>query len=190
MGWKNYGIVLAFGVFFISALLLFSEYNTRTAEQYSVVLFKRGSKATALAKAGAATADEESASGSGSGSFKDNATLTESQRREGATEAMKEQPMKDIFSWSHINYVVSVGRGEHRRLLDDVSGYVKPGKLTLLMGSSGAGKTTLLNVLAERAEGGVVTGDRFVNGQRLPRDFQAQTYVPHAIHTSRFDNWL
>lgn len=33
----------------------------------------------------------------------------------------------------------------------------------------------MLNVLAERQSTGVVTGDRFVNGQALPPDFQAQT---------------
>lgn len=36
-------------------------------------------------------------------------------------------------------------------------------------------KTTLLNVLAERTSTGVITGDRFFNGQALPVDFQAQT---------------
>jgi hypothetical protein len=36
-------------------------------------------------------------------------------------------------------------------------------------------QTTLLNVLAERTDIGVVLGDRFVNGQALPADFQAQT---------------
>jgi len=36
-------------------------------------------------------------------------------------------------------------------------------------------KTTLLNVLAERVGTGVVSGDRFFNGQALPIDFQAQT---------------
>lgn len=30
--------------------------------------------------------------------------------------------------------------GTQRRLLDDVSGFVAPGKLTALMGESGAGK--------------------------------------------------
>jgi ATP-binding cassette subfamily G (WHITE) protein 2 (SNQ2) len=32
-----------------------------------------------------------------------------------------------------------------------------------------------LNVLAKRADTGVITGDMFVNGQQLPIDFQAQT---------------
>ncbi|KAF8888618.1 pleiotropic drug resistance ABC transporter [Infundibulicybe gibba] len=82
--------------------------------------------------------------------------------------------MTDIFSWQHIHYTVPVPGGE-RQLLDDVSGYVAPGRLTALMGESGAGKTTLLNVLAQRVGTGVVSGDRFVNGQPLPYDFQAQS---------------
>ncbi|KZP20038.1 hypothetical protein FIBSPDRAFT_1045119 [Athelia psychrophila] len=64
---------------------------------------------------------------------------------------------------------------EKRRLLDDVSGYVMPGKLTTLMGESSAGKATLLIVLAQRQSTGVVSGDRLVNGQALPEYFQAQT---------------
>ncbi|KAJ3538407.1 hypothetical protein NM688_g6524 [Phlebia brevispora] len=83
--------------------------------------------------------------------------------------------MTDIFSWQHINYTIPLGGGKHKELLEDVSGYVAPGKLTALMGLTGAGKTTLLNVLAQRTLVGVVTGDRFVNGHAPPRDFQAQT---------------
>ena len=83
--------------------------------------------------------------------------------------------MNDVFTWQHIQYDVPVGGGNTRRLLDNVSGYVAPGKLTALMGESGAGKTTLLNVLAQRQTSGVVHGDRLVNGHPLPPDFQAQT---------------
>lgn len=110
--------------------------------------------------------------------------------------ALREAPkMTNTFSWQHVNYVISTGGGKTRKLLDDVSGFVSPGKLTALMGESGAGKvrlvlcqvylgcdlnddfrkTTLLNVLAERVDTGVITGDRFFNGQPLPADFQAQT---------------
>lgn len=48
-------------------------------------------------------------------------------------------------------------------------------------------QTTLLNVLAQRVDVGVITGDRFVNGQSCPKDFQAQTYV---VHSYRGDNPL
>lgn len=86
--------------------------------------------------------------------------------------------MTHVFSWQHLKYSVPIHGEADRKLLDDVSGYVAPGKLTALMGASGAGKTTLLNVLAQRTTIGVVAGDRFVNGQALPHDFQSQTYVP------------
>lgn len=48
----------------------------------------------------------------------------------------------DIFSWQDVKYVVPIGSGQTRQLLDDVSGYVAPGKLTALMGESGAGKVS------------------------------------------------
>lgn len=53
------------------------------------------------------------------------------------------------------------------KLLDDVYGYVKPGTLTALMGASGAGKTTCLDVLAQRKNIGVITGDILV-GMYIP----------------------
>jgi ATP-binding cassette, subfamily G (WHITE), member 2, SNQ2 len=48
--------------------------------------------------------------------------------------------MTDVFTWRHLQYDVTLKKGETRRLLDDISGFVAPGKLTALMGESGAGK--------------------------------------------------
>ena len=80
----------------------------------------------------------------------------------------------EIFSWHNISYDIQV-KGGTRRLLDNVSGFVAPGKMTALMGESGAGKTTLLNVLAQRVDTGVVSGEFSVNGRTLPKSFQADT---------------
>ncbi|KAI4517501.1 ABC-2 type transporter-domain-containing protein [Schizophyllum commune] len=166
--WRNFGIVIAFGVAFTSAYFFFTEWNTKTNASSSVTLFKRGSKA-AKQLVEAAPGDEEKASG-------EKPVAAGGEVDKETEKALQEtQAMTDIFSFHHLNYTVPIAGHEERRLLHDVSGIVQPGKLTALMGESGAGKTTLLNVLAQRVSMGVITGDRFVNGQPLPMDFQAQT---------------
>lgn len=76
-----------------------------------------------------------------------------------------------VFTWQNVNYTIPYQKGE-RKLLQDVQGYVRPGKLTALMGASGAGKTTLLNTLAQRINFGKVEGDFLVDGRPLPKSFQ------------------
>ncbi|TFK38290.1 pleiotropic drug resistance ABC transporter, partial [Crucibulum laeve] len=164
--WMNFGIMVAFGIGFLAALLLLTEFNTGLAGQSAVVLFKRGTKSAAIADA---TKDEETA-------LNEKVVVDPQVENEKAKKALASQPaMRNIFSWQHLRYTVPISGQPDRQLLSDVSGYVAPGKLTALMGESGAGKTTLLNVLAQRVSTGVVTGDKFVNGQALPADFQAQT---------------
>ncbi|KAI3614170.1 pleiotropic drug resistance abc transporter [Moniliophthora roreri] len=65
--------------------------------------------------------------------------------------------------------------GETHNEEENLGGFIAPGRLAALMGESGTGKTTLLNVLSQRVYTGVATGDKFVNGQAVPSDFQAQT---------------
>jgi len=83
-------------------------------------------------------------------------------------------PDRKVFTWEQVNYVVPVPGGT-RRLLHDVYGYIKPGTLTALMGASGAGKTTALDVLAQRKNVGVITGDLFVDGKPLDPSFARGT---------------
>ena len=154
------------------------------------MLFKRGTKAAVVREVQEtdSPADEEKG-------IPESQDATEKMRGESGTSSVEiaVPMMSDVFTWRHLEYDVRVGKGETRRLLEDVSGYVAPGKLTALMGESGAGKvrkfkfrrrkrplifspqTTLLNVLAERQAAGVVGGERLVNGYSLPSDFQAQT---------------
>ncbi|KAH6986602.1 ABC-2 type transporter [Ilyonectria destructans] len=83
-------------------------------------------------------------------------------------------PQTGTFVWKDIVYDIEIKR-EPRRLLNHISGWVKPGTLTALMGSSGAGKTTLLDALAQRTSTGVITGDMLVNGHPLDASFQRKT---------------
>lgn len=78
---------------------------------------------------------------------------------------------KSIFTWKNLTYTVKTPSGD-RVLLDDVQGYIKPGTLGALMGSSGAGKTTLLDVLAQRKTEGTIHGSVLVDGHPIPISFQ------------------
>lgn len=73
-----------------------------------------------------------------------------------------------------MNYHVPVPGGP-LQLLNNVYGYVKPGTLTALMGASGAGKTTCLDVLAQRKNIGIVSGDMLIDGRALNADFARGT---------------
>ncbi|RYO75617.1 hypothetical protein DL762_009937 [Monosporascus cannonballus] len=84
-----------------------------------------------------------------------------------------------IFTFQDVDYAIPFQGGE-RKLQQNVQGYVRPGKLTALMGASGSGKTTLLNALAQRSvrnwiKFGVITGNFLVDRKPLPKSFQRAT---------------
>ncbi|KAF5376744.1 hypothetical protein D9615_007886 [Tricholomella constricta] len=61
--WMNFGIVVAFGVAFVVALLIFSEFNTSVSGETFLVLFKRGAKSPVLKEAfETGSVDEEKSS--------------------------------------------------------------------------------------------------------------------------------
>ena len=78
---------------------------------------------------------------------------------------------RSVFTWKNLKNTVKTASGD-KVLLDDVHGWVKPGMLGALMGSSGAGKTTLLDVLAQRKTKGTIQGSILVAGRSLPVSFQ------------------
>lgn len=161
--WRNFGILIGFLIFFMALYFAAVEMNSDVSSTAEMLVFRRGGVPASLA---GATGDEE-----GKGEVQKPEQDTAGRGISAAIE-----PQNDIFTWKDVVYDVPVKGDEGtRRLLDHVSGWVKPGTLTALMGASGAGKTTLLDVLAQRTNVGVVTGDMLVNGRPFGADFQRQT---------------
>ncbi|KAG4429722.1 GTPase-activating protein [Cadophora sp. M221] len=171
--WRNLGFMFAFMIFFLFVYLAATELNSSTDSKAEVLVFRRGHVPKHMEAAEkAAKNDEEapiSAAGTGANG-KEDAALEKEQ--DGQVAALA--PQTDIFTWKDVCYDIKI-KGEPRRLLDNVSGWVKPGTLTALMGVSGAGKTTLLDVLAQRVSMGIVTGDMLVSGKPLDESFQRKT---------------
>jgi ATP-binding cassette subfamily G (WHITE) protein 2 (SNQ2) len=150
--WRNFGIIIAFLVGFATISALGVEILRPVAGGGDILLYKRGHNLK-IQK------EEEQIQ-------MDSKTVRQ------VTRLQEGEP--DVFSWQNINYTVPVNGGK-RQLLKNVQGYVKPGTMTALMGESGAGKTTLLNVLSQRVNVGVITGDLFVNGSPTDASFKRST---------------
>ncbi|KAK5796153.1 hypothetical protein VI817_005438 [Penicillium citrinum] len=158
--WRNLGILIGFWIFFVSLYLLASEINSSTSSTAEYLVFRRGHVPAHLRNLDKKSGDTGSTE------------TVPKPKEEKDTSIIPSQ--HDVFTWRNVCYDIPVKGGE-RRLLDNVSGWVKPGTLTALMGVSGAGKTTLLDVLAKRVSIGVVTGDMLVNGKTLDSSFQRKT---------------
>ncbi|KAL8667719.1 MAG: hypothetical protein Q9202_000574 [Teloschistes flavicans] len=171
--WRNFGIITAFWIFFVVLTMVGMELQKPNAGGGAVTIFKRGQAPSSVERAmdsGKAIEDEEKAGASDGEKLQ----LADSSGSESGTLVKGVAKNESVFTYQNVNYDIPVDKGS-RRLLRDVQGFVRPGKLTALMGASGAGKTTLLNTLAQRINFGVVTGDFLVDGRPLPKSFQRAT---------------
>ena len=156
--WRNVGIVLAWWALYVTITVVSTMRWRAASEAGSTLLIPRERAKLVPAE----LRDEEAATGE---------KLPPS--AVGDHDAAEKVLIKNtsLFTWKNLSYTVKTHEGE-RLLLDNVQGWVKPGMLGALMGSSGAGKTTLLDVLAQRKTDGTIRGSIQVDGRPLPISFQ------------------
>jgi ABC-type transport system involved in cytochrome bd biosynthesis fused ATPase/permease subunit len=132
--WRNFGILWAFWILFV-ALTIFSTNNWKAQGGKSGFLLIPREKAKKIVHNLAN--DEESQA------VKEKTVVNSSNTSSSDDTKVDEQLIRNIsvFTWKNLSYTVKTPSGD-RVLLDNVQGWVKPGMLGALMGSSGAGKTT------------------------------------------------
>ncbi|RMZ88596.1 hypothetical protein DV736_g4173, partial [Chaetothyriales sp. CBS 134916] len=160
--WRNLGILIAFMIGLMCSYLAAGETISAKKSKGEVLVFRRGYAPKSLK---GPSGDVESADTGGQ-------VPIESSTKQDASAIIQKQTA--IFQWKNVCYDITI-KGEPRRILDYVDGWVKPGTLTALMGVSGAGKTTLLDVLATRVTMGVISGEMLVDGQQRDSSFQRKT---------------
>lgn len=183
--WRNFGILWAWWAFFTVLDIWFTCRWDQQTGNSGVLLTPRGAQKDQACR----PSDEESQmdihpalrpsqdidlskrSTKGSQSTGASRYTKESRSSSGNMPQQNLARNTSIFTWRDLTYSIKTGHGE-RVLLDQVHGWVKPGMLGALMGSSGAGKTTLLDVLAQRKTEGTIKGSVLVDGRPLPVSFQ------------------
>lgn len=133
----------AFFIFFVVLTAVGMELQKPNKGGGSVTIFKRGQVPNSVAKAieaGEDSNDLEKNNSKDSGgklplddSEKSKDESSGSEAEENAANVAKNET---VFTWQNVNYTIPFEGGE-RQLLRDVQGYVRPGKLTALMGASG-----------------------------------------------------
>jgi ATP-binding cassette subfamily G (WHITE) protein 2 (SNQ2) len=180
--WRNVGILFAWWALYVAVTIYFTiHWDNASGAGANMVIPRECQKQVA-----AVQPDEESQSekaprlndSSSETTPTNSAMATRTPSMNGDAEKPAEQSTDaqlvrntSVFTWRNLTYTVKTPDGD-RVLLDNIDGYVKPGMLGALMGSSGAGKTTLLDVLAQRKTDGTIKGEIMVDGRPLPVSFQ------------------
>lgn len=173
--WRNWGINVAFVVFFLGLYIYLCEINKGAKQKGEILLFQQSALKKIRKERATVTPKVKDIETGDIEKYKNSTVESESSTNSkewDSVETNKLEKHTDIFHWRDLTYEVKI-KTENRVILSSVDGWVKPGQVTALMGASGAGKTTLLNALSERLTSGTITsGTRMVNGNPLDSSFQ------------------
>ncbi|KAL1802057.1 hypothetical protein ACET3Z_030704 [Daucus carota] len=82
------------------------------------------------------------------------------------------------LTWEELSVTVSGGKNGPKSILQDLTGYARPGEVLAIMGPSGCGKSTLLDALAGRlASNTRQTGDVLINGRKQQLTYGTSAYL-------------
>jgi ATP-binding cassette, subfamily G (WHITE), member 2, PDR len=120
---RNFGILIAYIIFFTAAYILAAEYLSLTPSKGEVLLF-RSETIRANNSRKSTKQDEETG------------VIQVQDRQPKSTNSSPGSTQvgghSSVFYWSKVCYDITI-KGNPRRILDNVDGWVKPGTLTALM---------------------------------------------------------
>ncbi|KAK6379538.1 hypothetical protein LTS17_006456 [Exophiala oligosperma] len=163
--WRNFGIIWTWWLLFVAITIIFTSRWKSDSDKGSKALIPRENAHKLRHMLG----DVESQVQEKQVVSSDSSLNEAGTPAENSSDTLVQN--SSIFTWKNLSYTVKTSNGD-LKLLDNVQGWVKPGMLGALMGSSGAGKTTLLDVLAQRKTDGTIHGSILVDGRPLPVSFQ------------------
>lgn len=142
--WRNFAIVIAWFVLFVAISMIGTEFQTSSGRAAhggaAVTVFMRGQVPSTVKqdmkneKKGAR--EDEEMGKRQDGYISTNGPASTSSEDEKEVKGIAKNTA--VFTWQDVNYTIPY-KGMQRKLLQDVQGYVKPGRLTALVGASGSG---------------------------------------------------
>ncbi|KAJ6848182.1 pleiotropic drug resistance protein 2-like isoform X1 [Iris pallida] len=161
--WISIGVLIGMSLLFNACFILAITYLESTANFRTATITWQAENDNLQSEAEALVADSDVVS---------NANVIENTPTNRNIRGMV-LPFQNLsLAFNHVNYYVDmptevdnqVTSGNRLQLLCDVSGAIKPGVMTALVGVSGAGKTTLLDVLSGRKTTGYLEGSINISG--------------------------
>lgn len=167
--WRNFGIILVMWFLYVVLTALGLSIMTRETSTSNARAYRRGAKPSSspLNKTDVEAQYQQPATSSSSSASQSSIRTTV---EEAQTQHNVSHSNQRTFSFHDVNYFVH-SAGQELHLLNNVTGYAKPGQLTALMGGSGAGKSTLLETISRRKTEGRTEGTLLFDGQPLDQGF-------------------
>lgn len=173
--WRDFGIILVFWFLYVALTALGLSIMTREKSTSNARVYRRGAKRyehgsssqTTDLESQKTTAVTTPAAPSPASASRSSLNTTVEEIPNQRTVSHSNQR---TFTFHNINYFVH-SAGKELHLLNNITGYVKPGQLTALMGGSGAGKTTLLETISCRKAEGRTEGTLLFDGRPLDQGF-------------------